>query len=55
MRLGRQLGGGVPDFLSPSPHTNHDPGCFCTNNFRIDDPSLASWMIFSPPSSEVIK
>ena len=55
VRLGRQLGGGVPDFLSPSPHINHDPGYFCTNNFKINDPSLASWMIFSPPSSEVIK
>ena len=42
MRLGQELGGGVPDFLGPSLHINHDPGYFYTNNFKINDPSNVS-------------
>lgn len=54
MRLGRQLGGGVPDFLHPSPRINHDPGYFCTNNFKINDPSHVSWMIFPLPVQRLL-
>lgn len=54
MRLGRELGGGVPDFLGPSLHINHDSGYFCTNNFKINDPSNVSWMIFPLPVQRLL-